>query len=140
MNRAAAPLEPLDDAAFDIAALYREREAERYALHARYGNEAMVKVLHAIGYDRGFVGGPGLASGALALNGEAVFREGLGPVLPGCVAVPFNDLAALEAALASRDVAAFIVEPIQGHSVAVAEDGYLAGAQALCRKYGALFV
>lgn len=82
----------------------------------------------------------GLSNGALSLNGEPVFRKGFGPLLPDCVKVPFNDLAALEEALSSRRVAAFIVEPIQGHSMQIAADGYLAGAQALCRKYGALFI
>lgn len=82
----------------------------------------------------------GLTYGALSLNGDPTFRDGFGPLLPGCVEVPFNDLAALERALASRDIAAFIVEPVQGKSVHVADDLYLRGAQALCRKYGTLFV
>jgi ornithine--oxo-acid transaminase len=82
----------------------------------------------------------GLTLGALGLNGEAIFRDGFGPLLPGCEAVPFNDLAALERALATRQAAAFIVEPIQGHSVRVASDDYLPAASALCRKYGTLLV
>jgi ornithine--oxo-acid transaminase len=56
----------------------------------------------------------GLTMGALSLNGDAEFRDGFGPLLPGCQEVPFNDLAALDAALESRTVAAFVVEPIQG--------------------------
>src|SRR5208283_4663657 len=47
---------------------------------------------------------------------------------------------ALEKALSARDVAAFIVEPIQGKGVNIPDDLYLRGAQALCRKYGTLFV
>jgi ornithine--oxo-acid transaminase len=82
----------------------------------------------------------GLTLGALSLNGENVFREGFGPLLPGCASVPFNDLAALEKALQGRDVAAFIVEPIQGKGVNVPDDDYLPGVQALCQKYGTLFV
>ena len=230
----------------DMASLFLEREGERYALHSRHMNEALVRVLRTIGYDVRFVAGEGaylfdragaryldclsgwgvfgigrnhpalrealasvlcgrlpglvqmdvsplagvlaeqlighapflqkvhfvnsgseaveaaiklarkatgragivycegafhgLSTGALALNGEAIFRDGFGPLLPGGRAVPFNDLTALEAALATREAAAFIVEPIQGHSVSVAADGYLAGAQALCRKHGTLFV
>jgi ornithine--oxo-acid transaminase len=54
--------------------------------------------------------------------------------------VPFDDLAALERALAQRDVAAFIFEPIQGKGVNVPADGYLKQASALCAKYGSLFV
>jgi ornithine--oxo-acid transaminase len=230
----------------DLSAVFHARESERYALHARYMNEAMVKVLGAIGYDVGFVKGEGqylydrqggryldllsgwgvfgvgrnhpavrkaladvlcaslpgmvqmdasplagvlaealiarvpflqkvhfvnsgseaveaaiklarratgrngviycarafhgLTSGALSLNGEPVFREGFGPLLPGCRAIPFNDLDALERALHSREAAAFIVEPIQGHGLSIAADGYLEQAAKLCRQYGALLI
>ena len=82
----------------------------------------------------------GLTLGSLSLNGEHVFREGFGPLLPGCAAVPFNDLAALEQALRNKDVAAFIVEPIQGKGVNLPSDDYLPEAARLCHKYGALFV
>ncbi|MDF9391455.1 MULTISPECIES: aspartate aminotransferase family protein [Methylococcus] len=82
----------------------------------------------------------GLTLGALSLNGEQVFRDGFGPLLPACTAVPFNDLGALEAALRHNDVAAFIVEPIQGKGVNLPNEGYLAEAARLCRKYGTLFV
>ena len=82
----------------------------------------------------------GLTMGALSLNGENVFREGFGPLLPGCASVPFNDLGALERALKNKDVAAFIVEPIQGKGVNMPADDYLPEAQKLCKKYGTLFV
>ena len=82
----------------------------------------------------------GLSYGALSLTGDKMFRDGFGTLLPGCVEVPFDDLAALERALSTRRVAAFIVEPIQGKGVNLPSDGYLAGVQALCRKYGTLFV
>ncbi len=82
----------------------------------------------------------GLSYGALSLTGDKMFRDGFGTMLPGCVEVPFDDLAALEKTLSTRQVAAFIVEPIQGKGVNLPSDGYLAGAQALCRKYGTLFV
>ena len=54
--------------------------------------------------------------------------------------MPFDDLAALESALRGKDVAAFIVEPIQGKGVYIGSPGYLLAAQRLCRKYGALFI
>ncbi|MGI9415750.1 MAG: aspartate aminotransferase family protein [Hyphomicrobiales bacterium] len=82
----------------------------------------------------------GLTYGALALNGVEAFREGFGPLLPDCHRVPFNDLEALEGALSGGDVAAVIVEPVQGKGVAIADDGYLAGATRLCRKYGTLLI
>ncbi|SMF96376.1 ornithine--oxo-acid transaminase [Methylomagnum ishizawai] len=82
----------------------------------------------------------GLTLGALSLNGEEVFREGFGPLLPGCVAVPFDNLPALENALKNQDVAAFIFEPIQGKGVNIPSDNYLPEAAKLCQKYGTLFV
>jgi ornithine--oxo-acid transaminase len=82
----------------------------------------------------------GLTMGALSLNGEAIFREGFGTLLPGCRSVPFNDLAALEAALSDHDVAAFIVEPIQGKGVNIPDDDYLPEVERLCKKYGTLLV
>jgi ornithine--oxo-acid transaminase len=82
----------------------------------------------------------GLTYGALSLNGTEVFRKGFGPLLPDCVQIPFNDLPALEAALKAGQVAAFIVEPIQGKGVYMPDDGYLAEAARLCRRHGALFI
>jgi len=82
----------------------------------------------------------GLTYGALSLNSDPMFQGGFAPFLPGCVKVPFNDLAALEQALASREMAAFFVEPIQGKGVNLPDDGYLAAAAALCRRHGTLFV
>ena len=230
----------------DIAALFAEREADRYALHSRHLNEQMVRVLKTIGYDVGFCRGQGqylydrngtryldllsgfgvfaigrnhpvvrdalksvldselpnlvqmdvsplagvlaerllqhvpyldkvffansgaesvetaikftraatgrpgivycehgfhgLSYGALSLNGDAIFRDGFAPLLPECVRIPFNDLAALERALHARTAAAFIVEPIQGKGVNMPADDYLQNAAALCRRHGTLFV
>jgi ornithine--oxo-acid transaminase len=230
----------------DIADLFAEREAERYALHTRHLNEQMVRVLKTIGFDKGFRRGSGqylfdrdgeryldllsgwgvfaigrnhpavretlkrvldselpnlvqmdvsalagvlaerllghapylekvffansgteaveaalkfartatgragivhcshafhgLSYGSLSVNGDEVFRAGFGPFLPECVEIPFNDLAALERALSSRRIAAFIVEPIQGKGVVMPDDGYLRGALELCRRHGSLFI
>jgi len=82
----------------------------------------------------------GLTMGALSLNGDHSFRDGFGPLLADSVRVPFNDLPALEAALAGGDVAAFFVEPIQGKGVNVPPANYLAEAARLCRARGTLFV
>jgi ornithine--oxo-acid transaminase len=82
----------------------------------------------------------GLTYGALSLNGDETFRKGFEPLLPDCVRIPFNDLAALEQALASRRMAAFIVEPIQGKGVILPTDEYLKGAEHLCRRYETLFI
>jgi len=82
----------------------------------------------------------GVTLGPLSLVGDEFFKEGFGPLLPGCKRVPFGDLARLESELRTRDVAAFIVEPIQGRMVTLPPEGYLQAAQALCRRYGTMFV
>jgi ornithine--oxo-acid transaminase len=82
----------------------------------------------------------GLTVGSLSLNGSDFFRERFGNLMPGAQKVPFNDLDALEQALQGNDVAAFIVEPVQGKTCAVVADGYLAEAARLCRKAGALLI
>jgi ornithine--oxo-acid transaminase len=82
----------------------------------------------------------GLTLGALSINGNAEFRDGFGPLLPDCQAVPFGELERLRDELARGDVAAFVVEPVQGKGVNLPPAGYLQAAQALCRGAGALFV
>ena len=82
----------------------------------------------------------GLTNGALSLNGGADFREGFGPLLPGTVSVPFGNLPELETQLGFGDVAAFVIEPIQGKTVEVASSEYLQAALAACHKAGALLV
>ncbi len=82
----------------------------------------------------------GVSLGPLSLVGDEFFKQGFGPLLPGCGRVPFGDLAALEAELRNRDVAAFIVEPIQGRAVTPPPAGYLEAAQAMCRRFGTLFI
>lgn len=68
-------------------------------------------------------------------------RGGFGPYMPGYDIVPYDDLAALETALQNPHVAAFLVEPIQGEAgVKVPSEGYLKGAEALCRKHNVLLI
>jgi ornithine--oxo-acid transaminase len=82
----------------------------------------------------------GLTIGSLSLNGDATFRDGFGPLLADVARVPFGDLAALEAQLRGGDVAAFVVEPIQGKGVNMPPAEYLPAAARLCKKHGTLFV
>jgi ornithine--oxo-acid transaminase len=81
----------------------------------------------------------GLTLGALSATTAPEFTTRFGPLLPGFEQVPFNDLDALERQLAAEDVALFIVEPVQGKGVNLPADGYLEGAQELCRRHGTLF-
>jgi ornithine--oxo-acid transaminase len=82
----------------------------------------------------------GLTNGALSLNGGKEFRVGFGPLLPSCDPVPFADIDALGAQLRKGDVAALVVEPIQGKGVYLAPEAYWRKAQTLCRQYGTLLV
>lgn len=66
---------------------------------------------------------------------------GFGPLLPGYVIIPYDDLAALDKALADPHVAAFIFEPVQGEAgVVVPQEGYLKGVRELCTKHNVLMV
>src|ERR1700730_12862796 len=130
--------------------------AERLLAHVPYLDKALFlnsgsdAVEGAIKFARAATGRPGivycerafhgLSYGALSLNGDDIFRNGFGPLLPDCVRVPFNDLVGLERALHSRTIAAFIVEPIQGKGVIMPANDYLKSAAELCRRHGTLFV
>jgi ornithine--oxo-acid transaminase len=83
----------------------------------------------------------GLTCGALSLMGDSFWRDGFGPLLPDTVAVPFGALEALEEHLSTRRFAAFLLEPIQAEAgICVPPASFLQEAQALCRRYGTLFV
>jgi acetylornithine/succinyldiaminopimelate/putrescine aminotransferase len=81
----------------------------------------------------------GLTSGSLSVNGAKEFRDGFGPFLPS-TRVPFGDVDAVRRELAAGDVAALIVEPVQGKGVQVAPSGYLAAAAELLHSRGALLI
>ena len=82
----------------------------------------------------------GLTTGALSLNGGKEFRSGFGPLLPGVDMVPFGDIGALARELRKGDVAAFVIEPIQGKGVNLAPDDFWPEAQALCHRHKTLHV
>jgi ornithine--oxo-acid transaminase len=81
----------------------------------------------------------GLTTGALSVNGSAEFRRGFDPLLPDS-AIPLGDLDALAAELRRGDVAALIIEPIQGKGVHMPPDGFLTAAADLLHKNGALLI
>ena len=83
----------------------------------------------------------GLTCGALSLMGDATWRKGFGPLLPGTEELPFGNLDLLELHLATKKFAAFIVEPVQAEAgIRLPEPHYLQSAQQLCHRYGSLFV
>ena len=78
---------------------------------------------------------------AISSSDDPTSYEGFGPYMPGYDLIPYNDLDALEHELKDPNVAAFMVEPIQGEAgVVVPDDGYLSGVRDLCNKYNVLFI
>ena len=78
---------------------------------------------------------------AISSSDDPVSYEGFGPYMPGYDLIPYNDLEALENELKDSNVAAFMVEPIQGEAgVVVPDQGYLSGVRKLCDKYNVLFI
>ncbi|WP_175409848.1 aspartate aminotransferase family protein [Streptomyces sp. TRM64462] len=129
--------------------------AERLLAHSPhldrvfFGNSGTEAVETALKFARYATGKPrvvycahafhGLTTGSLSVNGEAGFRDGFDPLLPD-TAIALGDLDALERELRRGDVAAFIVEPIQGKGVQEAPPGFLRAAQELLHKRGALLI
>ena len=81
----------------------------------------------------------GLTTGSLSVNGASEFRRGFDPLLPDS-AVALGDLDALERELARGDVAALLLEPIQGKGVNIPPPGWLKAAQERLRAHGALLI
>lgn len=78
---------------------------------------------------------------AISSSTDPSSYKGFGPYMPGFGIVPYDDLQALETSLADSNVAAFMVEPIQGEAgVVIPTEGYLKGVRDLCTKYNVLFI
>ncbi|MFI9029890.1 aspartate aminotransferase family protein [Streptomyces sp. NPDC053560] len=114
-----------------------------------FGNSGTEAVETALKFARYATGRPrilycthafhGLTTGSLSVNGEAGFRDGFAPLLPD-TAIDMGDLEALERELKRGDVAAFVVEPIQGKGVHPTPPGFLRAAQDLLHKHKALLI
>lgn len=113
-------------------------------------NEAAIKLARKYAFRRGepqrnvivsCTGGfHGRTLGALAATANAAYHQGFAPLPEGFRTTPFNDAAALEAAIDDR-VAALIVEPVQGESgVVCATPEFLHAARELCTKRRALLI
>lgn len=78
---------------------------------------------------------------AISSSTDPDCKVGFGPYMPGFLIIPYNDLQALEAALEDPNVAAFMIEPIQGEAgVMVPDDGYLKNAYNLCQQKNVLLI
>lgn len=83
----------------------------------------------------------GRTMAAISSSTDPSSYEGFGPFMPGFDLVPFNDVPALEKALQDPNVAAFMVEPIQGEAgVVVPDPGYLTKVRQLCTKHNVLWI
>jgi ornithine--oxo-acid transaminase len=83
----------------------------------------------------------GRTMAAISASGDADSRINYGPYLDGFVRIPYNDLAALEAAAKDPSVCGFLVEPIQGEAGVVVPDAdYLPTALDICKKNKVLFI
>lgn len=77
----------------------------------------------------------------ISFSSDPVARDLFGPYTPGFETIPYNDLSALETALQDKNVAGFLVEPIQGEAgVNVPDDGYLSKAKQYCADAHVLFI
>ena len=83
----------------------------------------------------------GLSLGALSLMGCDSFTEGFGPLMDEWdTRIALDDLATLERELSKRDVAAFVIEPVQGKGCKSPQTDFFVRAQELCRKHGTLLI
>jgi len=83
----------------------------------------------------------GRTTGIISFSSDPDAKKNFGPYLPGFTAIPYNDIPALEKALADKNVAGFLVEPIQGEAgVFVPDEGYLTKAKTLCEQANVLFI
>lgn len=109
--------------------------ARRWAYTKKGVPENQAKILFA----EGNFWGRTLA--AISSSTDPSSYKGFGPYMPGFELIPYNDIISLEKALQDPNMAAFMVEPIQGEAgVVVPDDGYLQKVRALCTEYNVLFI
>jgi ornithine--oxo-acid transaminase len=83
----------------------------------------------------------GRTTGVISFSTDRASNKNFGPYLPGFTIIPYNDIDALEKALVNKDVAGFLIEPIQGEAgVILPGEGYLAKAKQLCKDRNVLFI
>jgi len=83
----------------------------------------------------------GRTSTVISFSNDPLARKNFGPYMPGFISIPYNDVNALEKALDDKNVAGFLVEPIQGEAgVLVPDEGYLSKTKLLCKEANVLFI
>ncbi len=77
----------------------------------------------------------------VSFSSDLTAKQNYGPFTPGFITIPYNDTQALEEALKDKNVAGFLVEPVQGErGVMIPDDGYLKKCFELCKKANVLFI
>lgn len=83
----------------------------------------------------------GRTSTVISFSSDPVARKNFGPYMPGFVSIPYNDVSALEKIAENKNVAGFLVEPIQGEAgVIVPDEGFLAKTKEICSRKNILFI
>ncbi len=139
--------------AFDLKEMVAARLGENYQLHERHINRTLVAAQRVIGFDKVYARAEGAylydmdnAAYLDFLSGYSVFNIGRNhPVVKQAIRdvdarVPLDDLDALDRQLRSRDVAAFVIETVQGKGCKSPKTDFFVRAQELCRKYGTLLI
>lgn len=111
--------------------------AKKWAYQKKKVGEGKAKIIVC---DQNF---HGRTTTIISFSSDSDAKDDYAPYTPGFITIPYNDLVALERALKANkdDLAAFLVEPIQGEAgILIPENGYLKQAKALCKKYHTLFI
>ena len=83
----------------------------------------------------------GRTSTVISFSSDPASKKNFGPFMPGFETIPYNDMNALAIALTDKNVAGFLIEPIQGEAgVVVPDNGYLKKAKELCEEAHVLFI
>lgn len=105
----------------------------------KYGHEQGIETPVVITMDKSF---HGRTMGALSATGNSKVKQGFGPLLPGFVHVPYNDIDAILTAIrADKNIVAILVEPIQGEGgVNIPDSDYLNQIRAICDQHRLLMM
>jgi ornithine--oxo-acid transaminase len=83
----------------------------------------------------------GRTTGIISFSSDPDAKNNFGPFMPGFISIPYNDPDALAKTLQNKNVAGFLVEPIQGEAgVIVPDEGYLSTTKQLCQQANVLFI
>jgi ornithine--oxo-acid transaminase len=83
----------------------------------------------------------GRTTGVISFSSDPDAKNNFGPFMPGYISIPYDDTNALAKILENKNIAGFLVEPIQGEAgVVVPREGYLSKAKELCEKANVLFI